>query len=443
MTLPVARRATCAPLPPVWEELAATPRGLRHVLQAVTAAFGGAMALAATVPIDSAVIGVGRIATQTQVKHIAHPAGGVIGAILVHSGDHVRAGQILLRLDDRVIGADARLTEETVTQLLAQKARATAEQLGRSVIAFPAELANDPNAAQAKADANRLLTLHRAETAAAQAQNSDRISQDNAAIRGFTTQIAALRQQRSLIEEERQGVHDLWQKRLVTISRMNQIERAVVEVDGSIGALEAQIAQTRAKIAETQMQGIALAQSRQVAAGNDLSQINAMLNQQQIRRLTAGDLHDRSVVRAPCDGTVEKMAVTAAGDILRAAEPIMEIVPDHDAMVVEAMISPADITRVHQGDEARVRLPGLNRATTPEWPGRVITIATDRSDSPDQKQAWYLVRISLDRGARGFDQTDLKSGMPAEVHIANGRRSLLSYLIKPLRDQFARAFRDG
>jgi HlyD family secretion protein len=129
--------------------------------------------------------------------------------------------------------------------------------------------------------------------------------------------------------------------------------------------------------------------------------------------------------------------------VIRPAEPIMDIVPLHDAMVVEAMISPSDIAHVHPGDDARVRLPGLNRATTPEWAGRVITVAADRSESSEPRQSWYLVQIALDRGAGGQNPADLKSGLPAEVHIAHGSRTLLSYLTKPLSDQFARAFRDN
>ena len=183
-----------------------------------------------------------------------------------------------------------------------------------------------------------------------------------------------------------------------------------------------------------------MGQSRRVAAGNELAAINATLNQQQIRSVTASDSRERSDLRAPCDGTVDKLTVASAGEVIRPAEPVMDIVPDHDAMVVEARISPADIDHVHPGDIARVRLSGLNRAATPELAGRVIYVAADRTDNVEHGQAWYQVQIALDRRPGGTP--DLKSGLPAEVHIASGSRSLLSYLIRPLRDQLARAFRD-
>jgi len=435
-------------LPDLWRQDnagIAAPRALRRLLLAVVALFLVLLALAATVPIDGAVIGAGQITVETRVKRVAHPTGGVIGAILVHNGDHVVAGQVLLRLDDRVTGADARLADLTVDQLLAQQARAQAERLGLAAIVFPAELtgAGTPAAARAMDDERRLFALHRSEERGMQAQLAARVLQDNAEIHGFEAQIAALNEQRRLIERERQGVRELWDKQLVTISRMNQLDRTAVDLDGSRGSLEAQIAQTRAKIIEAREQAIQLTQSRRVAAGNELAQINTQLNQQQIRRVTANDSRDRSDVRAPYAGTVEKIAFAAVGDVIRPAEPILEIVPDHDAMVVEAMISPAQIDQVRAGLDARIRLPGLNRAATPELPGRVIYVATDRTENADTHQVYYLARVAIDPAALAQPGFALKSGMPAEVHIAAGRRSLLSYLMKPLRDQFARAFRDS
>jgi HlyD family secretion protein len=214
-------------------------------------------------------------------------------------------------------------------------------------------------------------------------------------------------------------------------------------MDGSAGSLEAQIAQTRAKITEAREQAIQLGQTRRIEAGNELAQLNATLNQQQIRRVSASDSDDRNTIRAPYAGTVEKIAFATVGDVIRPAEPIMEIVPDRDVMVIEAMINPADVDRVRKGQAARIRFSGFNRAATPEIAGKVIYVATDRSDSADAKQAYYLARIALDPASLAREHLALKNGMPAEVHIATGSRTMLSYLFKPLSDQFARAFRDN
>lgn len=400
--------------------------------------------LAAVIPIGGAVIGGGQVGTETRVKRIAHPTGGVISSILVHNGEHVKEGQLLLRLDDRVSGADARYSSLTVDQLLAQRARLEAERLGANAILFPTELttSDKPTARQAMGDEAQLFELRRREESEQRAQLQARISQHNSEIAGLNAQISAIRKQRALIEPERKGVRELWDKQLVTIDRLNQLERTAVDMEGNTAALSSQIAQVRARITEVQQQLIQLGQSRRVQAGTDLSQVNSALNQQQMRSVAANDQLVRSEIRAPYSGFVEKIAFAAIGDVVRPAEPIMEIVPDKDLMVVEAMISPVDIDQVKTGQSARVTFSSFNLAATPQIPGKVLYVATDRSDNPQAQQTFYMVRIAVDQEAVRREGLQLKSGMPAEVFIETGGRSMISYLTKPLRDQFMRAFRD-
>jgi len=440
-----AAAATIAALWPDTPARSAPPSALRRALALTGALFALLLLLAGTVPIDGAVIAPAQLSVQTRIKRVSHPGGGVVGAVLVHDGDHVRAGQVLIRLDDRVSTTDAGLAAASVDQLLAQRARAEAERLGHAQIAFPAELtaAHSPGAERAMADERRLLALHQADARGVAAQLAARIAQARAQIDGVGAQITALREQQRLIDRERQAVRELWERRLVTISRVLQLDRSAADLTGSIGAAQAQIAQAEARISEIREQAIEVEQNRRVAAGTELAQINAALNQQQIRRVTADDLRDRSSLRAPCDGTIDKLAVTTPGEVIRPADPVLEIVPDHDAMIADAMVSPADIVRIHPGDAARVRLTALNRGVTPEWTGRVTLIAANRSDNPEAHTAWYHVQIVLDQPVGHGDARELKSGMPAEVLIANGRRTLLSFLAKPLRDQFARALRDN
>jgi HlyD family secretion protein len=441
MTAPQSLAGISAALPDAWQSTAlpAPPR-LRALLAGVAALLLTLFVLAATVPIDSAVIAGGQVVVHSQVRRIAHPLGGVVAQIFVRNGQHVAANAVLLRLDDRVSGADAHLSELTYEQLLAQKARLDAERLGRATIVFPAELARS-RAAEVIADEQHVFDLRQAETMAMRAQLVARIAQDNAAIRGLEAQIAATREQRRLIEREREGVRELWERQLVTASRMYQLDRAAADLGGTIGSLQAQIAQTRARIAEARQQAIQLGQTRRLEAGNVLGQVQAALGQQDLRRISSGDSHDRNTIRAGVAGTVEKLGLTAVGTVVRPAEPIMEIVPDHEALEIEAMINPVDIDHVRPGQRARVRFSGFSRAATPELPGTVTYVAADRSESAETRQAFYVVRVALDPSALGRANLDLKSGMPAQVQIAGGSRTMLSYLSKPLRDQFVRAFR--
>lgn len=450
MNAPLSPDAMRDLLPSLWGEHAEAPSPhAPRLLIRLMAAVGGMMllllVLAVFVPIGGAVIGSGQVGVETRVKRIAHPTGGVIAEIRVVNGQHVRQGELLMRLDDRVTGADATFSSLTVEQLLAQKARLEAERLGLPQVAFPADLlrANTVSARKAMADEQHLFSMQQAEEAQLRAQLSARVAQLNQQITGLQAQIDALRQQRHLIEPERQGVRDLWDKQLVTINRLNQLERTAVDIDGQVAQLQAQIAQTRARITETQEQSIQAVQSRRVQAGTDLAQVNTALNQQQLRKVSAADSKDRSEIRAPYSGTIEKIAFAAIGDVVRPAEPIMEIVPDRDVMVVETSISPVDIDQVRIGQPARVRFTAFNRAATPEIPGRVIYVATDRTDNQETRQAFYMVRIAVDQAALAREGLPLRSGMPAEAYIETGDRSLLSYVTKPLRDQFMRAFRDN
>lgn len=447
MSLPITT-GPGAHLPVLWStpepKTPASPM-LRRLMMTIGGLFLVLLILSVVVPIGGAVIGSGQVGVQSRVKRIAHPTGGVISEIAVVNGEHVKQGQLLMRLDDRVTGADATYSSLTVEQLFAQRARLEAERMGLSAVTFPPELlqANTPTARKAMADEQHLFAMRKTEEAQLRAQLAARVMQHRQEIHGLEAQISSLKQQRVLIEPERQGVKDLWDKQLVTINRLNQLERTAVDMEGSIGALRAQIAQANARITEAQEQSIQVTQQRRVDAGTELAQVNTALNQQRLRSVAATDQQDRSEIRAPYSGTVEKIAFAAIGDVVRPAEAIMEIVPDRDVMIVETAVSPVDIDQIRKGQHARVRFSAFNRAATPEIPGQVIYVATDRSENPEAHTAFYTVRIAVDQAAVLREGMDLRSGMPAEVYIETGSRSLLSYITKPLRDQFMRAFRDN
>ncbi len=418
---------------------------LKRALQIAGGLFLALAALAAFVPMGGAVIGMGQIVVESRVKRIAHPTGGAIAEILVRNGQRVEAGQVLLRLKDNVSGADATYSSQIVEQLLAERARLEAERKGAAAIAWPPELAQagSPAARQAMLDARQLFNQRRSEEAQLRAQLAQRIEQYSEEIGGLEAQIKSLERQRVLIEEERVAIRQLWEKRLVTISRINQLERAAADIDGNIGALRSRIAQARARIAETRQQSIQLGETRRVQAGEDLAQINTSLSQQQLRSVAATDQHDNSEIRAPYAGTVEKLAFSSIGEVIRSAEPIMEIVPDDEQKVVEVTVLPEDIDQVRTGQTAYVRFTSFNMASTPQLRGKVAYVATDRTDNPQNNHSYYIARVVLDPAELRAARLDLRSGIPAETHIETASRSLLSYMFKPLRDQFARAFTDN
>ncbi len=403
---------------------------------------GGA---AAFVPIGGAVVGTGQVGVESRIKRIAHPVGGIIEAISVKMGDHVRKGDILMRLDDTVSGVDAELTTLSVDQMMAQRARLEAERLGAPTIDFPRALLDrdDAGARKAMQDERRLFGIRRDEAGGMRAQLLARIGQYNQQIAGYAAQIGALQQQAVLIGPERKGVKQLYERGLVTIGRMNQLERTEVDLQGNIASLRAQIAQTEAKITEAREQIIQTQQTRRSEAGTQLTTVNATLNQQQVRSVSAGDLQGRSVIRAPYAGVVDKLAFATIGDVVKPAETIMEIVPDNDTLLVEAAVSPADVDQLRPGQIARIRFTAFNSTATPEIHGRVTVVAPERTTEPQSQRSFYAVRVAIDQAELAREHMKLVPGMPADVFIETGHRSMLSYVTKPLRDQLARAFRDN
>lgn len=428
-----------------YDPVRSASRHFRVALIAILVLVLGFGLASALIPIGGAVIAPGQVGVKSRIKRIAHPGGGVISEILVENGQRVRKGQILMRFDDQVTGADARYSSLSVDQLLAQRARLEAERLGVANIAFPEELLKGGEGAQrAMADERKLFNIRRTEQAGLIAQLQSRVRQYEQQIGAYRAQINALNKQTALIDPERQGVKDLWDKGLVTISRRNQLERTAADLQGNVGALQANIASTEARITEAREQIIQLGETRRSEAGTRLAELNNTLNQQQVRSVSAVDAQNRSVLRAPYDGVVDKLQFSTIGGVVRPAEVIMEIVPDSDELMVEAGVSPTDIDQVHVGQKARIRFSGFNSTATPEIHGKVVTVAADRSTDAEGKQAFYPVRVAIDDAEmRRYPEMRLRPGVPAEVFIETGNRTMISYITKPLRDQFERAFRDN
>lgn len=420
------------------------PLRSRHALKVIGALLGVFLLAGIIIPIGGAVIGGGALSVEGQVKRIAHPLGGVISEIRVKDGDRVKRGDVLIRLDTTVSGVRADLSGRTVAQLLASRARLEAEREGRTRLAFPPQLLGrtDADARDAMNAESRLFQLQLAERSGIRSQLQQRIVQLNRQAEGYRAQIAALRKQQALIEPERKGVQELWDKGLVTIARRNQLERTAADLEGSIASLEASIAQAQARVTETQQQIFQVEESARSDAGKELAQVNNALNEQQVQQVAAGDAFDRSNIRAPYDGVIDKLAFVSVGDVIQPAQPIMEIVPQSERMVADVRISPADIDRVAKGQDARVRFTAFAASATPELPGKVIFVSADRSTEQQTGMSFYRVKIEVDAKSLAKEDLKLVTGMPVEVFIATGSRSMLSYVTKPLADQFARSFRD-
>lgn len=439
-----------APALPETEELLDPQQSLRQHLRLGLAVLGAMLAClfaaATIVTIAGSVVGAGEVVTTAKVQTLSHPTGGVIAAILVKDGDRVQASDPLIRFDTTIAGVDASTSEMSLDQLLAQKARLLAERDGHAVLAFPPALATSAasSAREAVAGERRLFTLRRAALAGEQAQLNERIGQLRQQIAGYEAQITANRQQSALIAPERQGVRALWERKLVTINRLNELERTAVSLDGAVAALQTDIAQARAGIAEIRQQSIQLIQQQRSSAATQLAEVEQRLTSQRLRVASATDSYDRTVLRASASGIIDQLAYTTPGAVIPAAQPILRIVPDKGGMTVEARIAPIDIDRLHRGETARVTFSAFDRKTSPSLDGILDYVSAERVDEPQTGRSYYRAKIVISPAdLHKLGGLKLVPGMPAEVYIRTGQRSLLSYLTKPFADQLARAFREN
>ena len=420
-------------------------KNFRLALWIIAAFAVGLVGLSALTSTQGAVIGAGEVTVESRIKKVAHSQGGIISTIEVREGQRVRRGQVLMRLDTTVSGANVLASGDTVEQLLANIAVLQAERDGLVAPQFPVELTVDATPAKIEAmeNARRLLALRRGGRSQEMAQIEERIRQTQAQIVAYGAQKSATDKQSVLVRSELDGLRTLRDQQLVTVNRLNQIERTAVDLEGTAASFYAQMAQARARIAELRQSKMQIVQDSRSKAGQELVELQARLNDQKVRSASATDTFNRSLVRAPDDGVVDKMAFTTVGGIVPPMETIMEIVPSNDQLTVTASVSPYDIDQLSINQSASLRFSAFNNRLTPELFGRVTYISAERITNEKTGQVYYKTTVEVNAGElRKLGDLKLKPGMPVEVFFRTGERSLISYITKPLRDQFARAFRE-
>lgn len=403
--------------------------------------------LAAFIPITGAVIGPGEVTVSSHVREIGHPSGGVVADIMVRDGDRVTKGQPLIRLDTTVSGATAAYTGENVDQLLARAARLTAERDNAAEITFPDELARqkrDPNIAALMQEERKTLSLRRASRHSLSAQLGQRISQTEADVASARTKARSYADQATLIRGELDATRRLYEKRYTTLDRLNALERSASGLAAEAGSAREAATAGSARIGELQLQRGSVNADARSAAAAELMDVLARISELRRAQVAADDNYERSVIRAPETGVIDKLAVRTVGGIIPPGQTLLQLVPEDDRMIVEATISPTDIDQVHSGQTAMIRFSAFPARTTPELNGTVTHVSADRTDDRETRSAFYRVTVAFDRGeVAKLGKLQLRPGMPAETFIQTGRRTMLGYILKPLADQLARAFREG
>jgi HlyD family secretion protein len=407
---------------------------------------GGLGGWASTAEISGALIAPGSIVVESNVKKVQHPTGGVVGEVLARDGDIVKAGDVVVRLDDTVTKASLAIVTKNLDGLWARAARLQAEQQGLDKIVFPAMLLNradDPDVKNVIASETKLFEVRTTGRIGQKAQLRERITQLNEEIAGLTAQEKAKDREIVLVEKELEGVRTLYDQHLVQISRMTTLERDAARLNGERAQFVASRAQAKGKITETELQIIQVDKDLVSDVSKDLRETNDKIGEFVERKVTAEDQLRRTDIRAPQDGMVLQSTVHTVGGVITAGDAIMMVVPQADALSVEAKVNPQDIDKLQIGQKTLLRLSAFNQRTTPELNGVVTRVSPDVTTDQRTGQSYYTIRVSMppEEVARLGD-VKLIPGMPVEAFVQTGDRTMMSYLVKPLRDQLMRAFRE-
>lgn len=401
---------------------------------------------AAATEISGALIAPGTIVVESNVKKVQHPTGGVVGQLLVRDGDRVKAGDLLVRLDDTIMRANLAIVTKALTELYARKARLEAERDGAETVKFPDDLMQQsdvPEIAQVLMGESKLFELRRSARAGQKAQLQERINQSGEETTGLSAQKVAKEKEITLIEHELAGVRDLFNKNLVPMTRLTSLERDATRIDGERGQLIATIAQAKGKIAELRLQIIQIDQDLSSEVAKEMREIDAKIGEFVERKVSAMDQLKRTDIRSPQDGTVFQSTVHTVGGVMPAGEPIMLIVPEADKLTIEARVNPQDIDKVQLGQIAALRFSAFNVRTTPEIFGTVSRVSADTTTDQRTNQSYYTIRIAMPpEQVTRLGDVKLVPGMPVEAFVKTGERTVISYLMKPLSDQINRAFRE-
>lgn len=423
---------------------------LRHVLRiagfVLLGFFGIFLLWGLIAPLSKAAVAPGVVQVEGRRRVVQHLEGGIVREILVRENQRVRKGQPLMRLDGVQTGAAAQAARSGYLALLAEEKRLEAELNGAAAIDFPDELnrETDTRARELMENQRTLLASRRQALAGQQQVLRVTSSQAQAEIGGLQAQVASQESQLVLLRGELATVQQLVNEQLERRSRLLELQRAVATAEGQVGNLRAQILRAQRMMSEANARIGSLTSTQREENVQKLRDVRVQLGETREKMRSTSDINQRRTITAPVGGQVVELRYTTIGGVVGPGQPVMDIVPDRQQFIITARVRPIDIENVIVGLPTEVRLLPYSGRREPMLMGRVTAVSDDAMTPENGDPPYYLIEVQID-DAKALARMDVKllSGMPAEVYVVLGKRSLFSYLFQPLTDSFRRSFREN
>ena len=410
---------------------------------------GGFGTWSVTAEISGAIIAPGQIQVERNRQVVQHPDGGVVAEVLVQEGDTVAADTILLTLDDTSLSSELAVIESQLWEVLARRARLEVESAARDTLSFDPELeeeaARNPEAQDLMLGQAALFEARRDTINQQIEQLGRRQDQIKSQIDGTEAQLEGLSRQLELIGEELEDQQTLLDRGLAQASRVLALQREEANLAGEVGELQGARAQSEGRITETQLEILRLEAARREEAIGQLRDLRIRELELREQRGRLQVFLGRLDVRAPVAGVIYDQQVFGPQSVVSPAEPILFLVPQDRPLVIAAEVDPIHVDQVFPGQDVTLRFSTLDQRQTPELFGRVLTLSPDAFVDQTTGRSFYRAEVVMNEGeVEKLPQgTDLIPGMPVETFIKTSDRTPMGYLVKPLTDYFAKAFREG
>jgi HlyD family secretion protein len=415
----------------------------------VMAALGIVTLLFGFISISGAVVATGTVAVESNTKTVQHLEGGIIQKINVKNGDLVKAGDVLIKLDDTQLRANLGVSRGRTLDALTQQLRLEAERDSKPTFTLPQSLIaghNDPQLLRMFEAQHALFVARRTGKTGEQSVLKQRVEQLRNDLGGMQQQLESRQREFEFVARELKGVLPLYEKGFINQARISPLQRDNARLSGEVGRLSMEVEKAKSAMTEASLK---LAQSDkefQSQVADDLRKALGAFNEANETLAGIEDKLARAEIRAPRSGRINGMSATTEGGVIAAGSPVLQVVPEDEKLIIEAKIQPQDVDKVRGGLNAVVKFPAFNAKSTPRLEGIVTTVSPSTlKDQDQQNKPYYQIQVELpaEELAKLGREHKLIPGMPAEVYIETNPRSILSYVVKPIADLFSHLGRDG